>query len=136
MAATAIRRRTSARETFSFAGTSAAAPAVSYALTTTTDPVRPGQVVQFKATVSNLTTASQYVALSYHVPNFTVYGSYPAGTALSYTVGYVAAGASQSVNLATFTVLGASQAPRGSLITLVASDYARSASVSRTVTVK
>jgi hypothetical protein len=62
------------------------------------DPVRPGQVVQYKVTVSNLTTASQYVTLSYHVPNFTVDGNCPAGTAFSYNVGYVAAGTSQSVN--------------------------------------
>jgi hypothetical protein len=118
------------------AGTSAAAPAVSYALTTTTDPVRPGQVVQFKVTVSNLTTASQYVTLSYHVPNFTVYGSYPAGTALGYTVGYVDAGASQSFNL-DFTVLSGAQAPpNSSAITLALSDSTRSLSVSRTVTVK
>jgi hypothetical protein len=113
-----------------------AVPALSYALTTTTDPVAAGQALQFKVTVTNLTTASQYVTFSYHVPNFTAYGSYPAGTVLSYTVGYVAAGASQSVNLATLTVLGASQAPKGSLITLVTSDQARGASVSRTVTVK
>jgi hypothetical protein len=118
------------------AGTSAAAPAVSYALTTTTDPVRPGQVVQFKVTVSNLTTASQYVTVSYKVPNFTAYSSYPAGTALSYTVGYVDAGASQSFNL-DFTVLSGAQAPpNGSAITLALSDSARSLSVSRTVTVK
>ena len=112
-----------------------AVPALSYALTTTTDPDKAGQVVQFKVTVSNLTTASQYVTLYYHVPNFTGYGGYPAGSALSYIVGYVAAGVPQSVNL-TFTVLGASQAPKGSLITLVTSDQARGASVSRTVTVK
>ena len=107
-----------------------ALPALSYAVTTTTDPVGAGQAVQFKVTVSNLTTASQYVTLYYHVPNFTVSGSYPAGTFLGYTVGYVAAGASQSVNLASFTVLGATQAPKGSLITVVVSDTARGASVS------
>jgi hypothetical protein len=118
------------------AETSAAAPAVSYALTTTTDPVRPGQVVQFKVTVSNLTTASQYVTLSYKVPNFTVSGSYPAGTALSYIVGYVVAGSSQSLNF-DFTVLSGAQAPpNGSLITLLMSDTVRSLSVSRTVTVR
>jgi uncharacterized repeat protein (TIGR01451 family) len=118
------------------AGTSPAAPAVSYALTTTTDPVRPGQVVQFKVTVSNLTTASQFVSLSYKVPNFTVDGSYPAGTAFTYTLGDVAAGATQSVKF-DFTVLSGAQAPpNGSLITLVMSDTVRSLSVSRTVTVR
>jgi hypothetical protein len=118
------------------AGTSAAAPAVSYALTTATDPVRPGQVVQFKATVSNLTAATQFVVLTYHVPNFTVAsGTYVAGTQFSYGVGYVAAGVSQSFNL-DFTVLAASQAPNGSPITLVLSDLTRSISVTRTVTVR
>jgi hypothetical protein len=42
-------------------------PAVSYALTTTIDPVKPGQVVQFKLTVTNLTTAAQYLSVGYHV---------------------------------------------------------------------
>ena len=113
-----------------------AVPALSYALTTTTDPDKAGQVVQFKVTVSNLTTASQYVTLYYHVPNFTVSGSYPAGTVLGYTVGYVAAGASQSINF-DFTVLSGAQAPpNGSLITLLMSDVARSASFSRTATVR
>jgi hypothetical protein len=113
-----------------------AVPALSYALTTPTDPIGAGQALQFKVTITNLTTASQYVTLYYHVPNFTVDGTYPAGTLFSYIVGYVAVGASQSVNLAGFTVLGASQAPKGSLIILVVSDTARGASVSRTVTVK
>jgi len=90
---------------------------------------------QFKVTVKNLTAASQYVTLSYHVPNFTVDAGYPAGDFFSYNVGYVAAGASQSVNFA-FTVLSGSQAPKGSLITPVFLDQARGASVSRTVTVK
>jgi hypothetical protein len=110
-------------------------PAVSYALTTTTDPVGPGKTLQFRAAATNLTTTSQYVTFSYHVPNFTAYGGYPAGTLLTYTIGYVAAGASQSVNLS-FTVLSGSQTPpKGSLSTLVVSDDARGESVSRTVTV-
>ena len=58
-----------------------AVPALSYALTTTTDPVKPGQVVEFKVTVTNLTTISQNVYLTTMCPNFTATDAYPAGTA-------------------------------------------------------
>jgi hypothetical protein len=112
-----------------------AVPALSYAVSTTTDPIGAGQALQFKVTVTNLTTTSQYASFNYHVPNFTAYGSYPAGSVFNYGVGNVGAGTSQSFNL-TFTVIGASQAPKGSLITLLTSDQGRGASVSRTVTIK
>jgi hypothetical protein len=57
----------------------------SYTLTTVTDPVKPGQIVQFKLTASNLTSAVQYLAVVYHVPQFTtaVGTGYAAGTALT-----------------------------------------------------
>ena len=47
-----------------------AVPAVSYALTTTTDPVKAGQVVEYKVTVTNLTTISQNVYLYLPCPEF------------------------------------------------------------------
>jgi hypothetical protein len=89
---------------FGFIVKGAAAPALAYALTTTADPARPGQVTQFAMTVTNLSTASQYVTLSYHVPQFTSSGGYVAGTALTYVMGYVAVGATEVVTL-DFTVL-------------------------------
>ena len=116
--------------------TGTSAPALSYALTTTTGPVQPGQGIQFTATVSNLSSASQTVTLSYHVPQFTTSSGYAAGTALSYSMGSIAAGATEVVSL-DFRVLSGSQAPPdGSVVTFVVSDQARSASVSRSATVR
>jgi hypothetical protein len=43
-------------------------------MTTTSGPVVPGQGIQFTVTATNLTSASQYVALSYSVPKFTTSG--------------------------------------------------------------
>jgi hypothetical protein len=67
------------------------------------------------------------------VPRFTTSGVYPAGTALSYGMGCVAAGATQVVSL-DFTVLSA--APDGSLITAVVSDRANGGLVSCSATVR
>jgi Domain of unknown function DUF11 len=119
-----------------FGRTSAAAPTVSYALTTTTDSVAPGKTVQFRVTLTNLTTTSQSVSLSYKIPNFTHYSSYPAGTAFTYNVGTVAAGASESVDFDFMVLSGTQTPPNGSAITLLISDVARGVSVSRTATVR
>lgn len=110
----------------------------SYALTTTTDPVRPGQIVQFKLTASNLTSATQYLSVLYHVPQFTtaIGTGYPAGTAMSHTFGYIAAGVSESMYLDFNVVSGTPNPPDGSVATLVVSDQATGASVSRLATVK
>jgi hypothetical protein len=110
--------------------------ALSYTLTSTTNPAQAGQVAKFTVTVTNHSSATQYVALNYDVPEFTTSSSgYPAGTALSYAIGYVAAGATQSVTL-NFTVLSGTQAPpTGSLITLLVTDRANGALVSHTVAV-
>jgi hypothetical protein len=110
-------------------------PALTYALTTTTNPAQPGQVAKFTVSVTNRSSVSQYVTLYYDVPQFTMDGSYPAGTALSYVMGYVMAGATQTVTL-DFTVLSGTQAPpKGSLITLVVTDRVNGALVSHTVAV-
>lgn len=110
----------------------------SYALTTTTDPVRPGQIVQFKLTASNLTSATQSLSVLYHVPQFTtaIGTGYPAGTALSHTFGNIAAGVSESMYLDFKVVSGTPNPPDGSVVTLVVSDQATGTSVSRSATVK
>ena len=114
-----------------------AVPAVSYALTTTTDPVKPGQVVEYKVTVTNLSNITQNVYLTYHVPNFTTnLNGYPAGTLFNYNLGNVTAGATESFNLDFMVLSGAQAPPTGSLITLVLADQIRGDSVSRTVIVK
>ena len=86
-------------------------------------------------TVTNLSSVAQYVFLYYDVPQFTTSNGYPGRDRLSYNMGYVAAGATKVVSL-DFTVLSGTQAPPdGSLITLVVSDRAHGALVSRTVAV-
>ena len=97
-------------------------PALSYALTTTANPVQPGQGIEFTVTVTNLSSVAQPVTINYDVPKFTTSNGYPAGTGLSYNIGNVAAGATLVVSL-DFTVLSGTQAPPdGSLITAVVSD--------------
>jgi hypothetical protein len=110
----------------------------SYALTTTTDSVKPGQIVQFKLTASNLTSTTQHLSVVYHVPQFTtaIGTGYAAGTALSYTLGYIAAGVSESVYLDFKVLSGTPNPPDGSVATLVVSDQATGASVSRSATIK
>jgi hypothetical protein len=54
---------------------------LSYALTTTVNPVQPRQGIQFTVTVTNLSTATQTVTLNYDAPQFTTSGGSPAGTA-------------------------------------------------------
>jgi hypothetical protein len=104
-----------------------AAPVFSYALTTTSDPVAPGQVAQFTATLTDLRATAQFATITFHVPTFTTYRGYAAGTAYDIPVYNVAPGASVSVNIDP-TVLGGDQSPPdGSLITVVAADLARGA---------
>jgi hypothetical protein len=111
-------------------------PLLSYALTTTANPVQPGQGIEFTVTVTNLSSAAQIVTLNYDVPQFTTSSVYPAGTALTYSMGSVAAGATQVVSL-DFTVLSSTQAPPdGSLLTAVVSDQAHGGLVSFTATVR
>jgi hypothetical protein len=108
-------------------------PSFSFGLTASGRAI-PGQVVQFKLTITNLTNASQSLSVAYHVPQFTTAtsGGYSAGTVLSYPFGNVAAKASQTATFS-FTVLsGTSSPPNGSLLTLVVCDEARGTSVSRT----
>jgi hypothetical protein len=113
-------------------------PALAYALTTTANPVQPGQGIEFTVTVTNLSTVPQYVSLYYDVPQFTADSrvGYAAGTALTYTIGNVAAGATQVVGL-DFKVLSGTQAPPdGSLITLVVGDGATGGLVSSSAVVR
>ena len=68
------------------------APLFSYVLTATPDPVAPGHVLEFDATVTNLTAGSQSVVLNFTVPEYTTYGALGAGNAASYNFGYIPAG--------------------------------------------
>src|ERR1700737_4535266 len=113
-----------------------AAAVVSYALTTTSGPVVPGQTIQFTVTATNLSSVAQAVYLYYNVPKYTTDSGYPAGTAFTYNMGNVAAGATQVVSL-DFKVLNGTQAPPdGSVVTLLVSDKTRSLSVSCSATVR
>ncbi len=103
-----------------------ASPSFSFGLTAS-GPAIPGQVVQFKLTITNLTNASQFLSVAYHVPQFTTAtsGGYSAGTVLSFPFGNVPAKASQTATFS-FTVLnGTSTPPNGSLLTFVICDQTR-----------
>jgi hypothetical protein len=111
------------------------AKGISYVLTTTTDPVRPGEVAQFTISVHNLTDKSAHLELTFHVPKFTAYGSFPEGAAAGLAGRWVDAGASVSVNVDLKVLGGNRSPPDGSIITLVLTDLDRGASVSLSTTV-
>ena len=112
------------------------APLFSYVLTATPDPVAPGHVLEFDATVTNLTTGSQSVVLDFTVPEYTTYGGLGAGNAAGYNFGSVTAGSSKTAKLR-FAVVGSGNIPpNGTTITLNAIDIFRGASISRSAVVR
>jgi uncharacterized repeat protein (TIGR01451 family) len=112
-----------------------AAPLFQYTLTGTPDPVAPGQILEFDATVHNLTAGTQSVRLDFTVPQYTTYGGLVGGDATFFDFGTVAAGGSETAQLL-FTVVGSGEVPPdGTSITLDTIDLARGASISRTVVV-
>ena len=112
------------------------APLFSYVLTATPDPVAPGHVLEFDATVTNLTAGSQSVVLNFTVPEYTTYGALGAGNAASYNFGYIPAGQSETAKLR-FAVVGSGNIPPdGTTITLNAVDISRGASISRSAVVR
>src|SRR5437868_603763 len=113
-----------------------AAPVFKYSLTATPDPVAPGHVLEYDATVTNLTAGTQSVRLDFIVPEYTTYGGYGAGTARAYDFGTVAPGASATARLLFNVLASGPTPPHGASITLYPLDAARGASVSRTVVVK
>ena len=113
-----------------------AAGVFSYSLTTQNDPVAPGHVLEYDATVTNLTAGTQSVRLDFTVPKYTTYGGAVAGTARAYDFGTVAPGASETARLLFNVLASGPTPPHGASITLYPLDVARGASVSRTVVVK
>jgi hypothetical protein len=108
----------------------------SYAISTTTDPVAPGQVAQFTVMVTNLTNATQSAVLSYRIPRFTSSAGFSAGHVFNINFSNVSAGGSQSV-LVNLNVLSGGQAPPdGTIINLVVNDAARAGAVSRSIVVQ
>src|SRR2546423_7654259 len=79
-------------------------PTIDYVLTTQNDPVKPGHVLEFEATVRNLNTSNEHVRLDFTVPDFTTYGAYPPGSSL-FVSANVLAGASYTFRLL-FNVAG------------------------------
>jgi hypothetical protein len=98
------------------AATPAVAPPVfSYALTTMSNPVGPGQHAVFTWTVTNVTTATQTADLCYFVPPFTQAGGSVAGTEICTSTVNVSAGKS-ATGIINLTVLsGLSTPPERSL---------------------
>jgi uncharacterized repeat protein (TIGR01451 family) len=110
-------------------------PTIDYVLTTQNDPVKPGHVLEFDATVRNLSDSTQYVRLDFTVPQFTNYGAYPPGTSLAVSA-YVLAGDSYTFRLL-FDVAGGNTAPPdGTQIPLTVTDNARVMHVSRSAVVR
>jgi hypothetical protein len=92
-----------------------------YALTVPSDPIKPGQIVEFDITASDLSTNNNSTYLQFTVPQYTTYGSDTAGASEAIYVG----GNSQSANGGTginrlFLQLtsGGVAPPDGSAITL------------------
>src|SRR5205807_2545528 len=112
------------------------APFFSYTLTAVPDPVSPGHILEYDATVTNLTASTQSVRLDFTVPEYTTYGGAVAGTARAYDFGTVAPGASETAKLL-FAVVGSGTIPpNGTVIKLTVTDTARQVSVSRTAIVQ
>ena len=111
-------------------------PALTYALTTMSNPVVPGHVASFTWTVTNLTNAAQSSRHCFVVPEFTKYGSDSAGTqecSLSFSV---PAGGSVPFIIGLTVLSGVSTPPDGALINMTVLDTTNAASVSRNVTVQ
>ncbi len=106
----------------------AAAPDFSYAVTTSTDPVRSGEVAKFTVTVTNLNPPSggdKFTDLYFHVPNSTMYGGIGAGVERSISFSQVGPDESQSKTI-DLTVLGQTT-PDGTIVTLSLLDKNRAA---------
>jgi uncharacterized repeat protein (TIGR01451 family) len=112
-----------------------ALPQIQYILTAPTDPAQPGHVLEFEATVRNLSGSNQYVRLDFTVPEFTTYGAYQPGSSL-FVSANVLDGASYTFRLL-FDVAGGNTAPPdGTTIGLNLIDTDRAGSVSRGVVVR
>ena len=113
-----------------------AAPQIQYIITAPTDPAKPGHVLEFDATVRNLSGSNQYVRLYFTVPEFTTYNGDPPGTNEHVSVSLPPTGASYTFRLL-FNVAGGNTAPPdGTTIGLNLIDTARGGSVSRGVVVR
>ena len=110
-----------------------ASPVLSYALTTMTNPVVPGQAAVFTVTVTNLTNAAQSYDLCHVVPEFTRQGGNSAGTQLCTGNSSLSAGTS-TFEVIVLTVLSGVSTPQS--INLIITDPNDGASVSRNVTVQ
>src|SRR4051794_10082870 len=85
--------------TISMARPAKADAVLSYSLTTQNDPVAQGHILEFDATVSNLSAVSQSVRLDFVVPQYTTYGNLHGGDSTYYDFGPIAAGSSKMAKL-------------------------------------
>jgi hypothetical protein len=108
-----------------------AAPTFEYTVTAVSDPVAPGTALEFDITVHNLTNGTQSVTLDFTNPKYVRF----AGESHTISFNNVTAGQSVS-NKLVYTVLASDVVPEGAAITLKLDDFARAASVSRTVVVR
>ena len=113
-----------------------AATDIDYVLTTQNDPVKPGHVLEFDATVRNLSASSQAVILNFTVPDFTTYFNSGGGTPESYNFGTLLAGETKTAQLRFVVVGSGTVPPDGTVITLTLFDNARANSISRDAVVQ
>jgi uncharacterized repeat protein (TIGR01451 family) len=113
-----------------------AAPQIQYILTAPTDPAQPGHVLEFDATVRNLSGLSQNVYLYFTVPEFTTYRGDAAGTSELVYVVNLPSQASYTFRLLFDVAGGNTSPPDGTTIGLNLIDTARAGSVSRGVVVR
>jgi hypothetical protein len=110
-----------------------AAPTFSYALTTSSDPIGPGQTASFNLKVTNLTNAVQNATLQFRVPDFTSFAGFAAGNVRSTVFNNVPAGGSMETTINLLVTSGGAAPPVGTLIDLTTVDAARGAAVARII---
>ena len=99
-----------------------ASPVFSYALTTTMNPVGPGNAAVFTWTVTNLTSSAQLTNICYLVPPNTSEGGYGAGEEFCTGNFSVSAGTSTSAIIDLTVLNGTSTPPNGALVNLTITD--------------
>jgi len=111
-------------------------PAVDYVITAPFDPVKGGDYAEFDITLRNLTNVQQNVTLNYTVPDFTTQNGSIPGTTKSTGTFFIPAGETQSGKII-FAIPGGNQSPpNGATITPQFMDFARGASIARSVVIR
>ena len=112
------------------------APPLGYSITVPTDPVKPGQVVEFDVTVTNVSSSQQSAYLYFTVPGNTTYGTDGAGTRKEPVTSYLQPGQSYTQAILLTVAGGNLTPPDGTTIGLTVTDQNNGVSFSRNVVVR